>query len=226
MALALLAMIAGHAVAGRFGWLDRYEDYLLAGAALFCIWLAQSAIRASLAPSRGNRSVLAAGFAAALLIFGARYWLMTANVPLASNNIYEQQLQMHFFVDRFYKGPIAINDLGLSSYHNPYPVLDLGGLGSEKARLLIASHAGAADYKAFVAANNVHLIMVYQEWFPDQIPDAWQHVGTMSLSRPHLSVPQEDVQFYVTDDATAARVREELAAFRKTLPARVELTIF
>ena len=225
MALALAAMIAGQAVAGRFGWLDRYEDYILVGTAIVLIYLAQSAIREALSPSRADRFILVGGLAAGLLVFGSRYWLMTANVPLTSNNIYEQQLQMHFFIDRFYKGPVAINDLGLSSYHNPYPVLDLGGLGSEAARKLLASHADTAAYETFVAANGVHLIMVYQEWFPYNIPATWQHVGTLSLSRRALSAAQPDVQFYVTDDATAAKVRQELTAFQKTLPPRVELDI-
>jgi hypothetical protein len=219
-------MIAGQAVAGRFGWLDRYEDYLLLGAALLCIYLAQSVIRNALAPVHKDRLVLVCGFVVALLVFGGRYWLMTVNVPLAANNIYEQQLQMHHFIDGFYKGPVAINDLGLSSYHNPYPILDLGGLGSEAARKLIAAHATAEDYKAFVAANNVHLVMVYEDWFPDQIPDTWQSVGMLSLSRRNLSASRRDVQFYATDNATAARVRQELAAFRKTLPPRIELAIY
>jgi len=226
MALTLLAMVGGHAVAGRFGWLDRYEDYLLLGAGLLCIYLAQSVLREALAPSQRDRSVLVGGFTAAMLLFGGRYWLMTVRVPLAANNIYEQQLQMHCFIDRFYKGPVAINDLGLSSYHNPYPILDLGGLGSEAARKLIAAHADPAQYQAFVAANNVHLVMVYEEWFEDSIPESWQRVGTLSLSRPHLSATESDVQFYATDNATAARVRGELAAFQKTLPPRVELEIY
>jgi hypothetical protein len=226
MALALLSLIGGQAAAGRWGWLSRYEDYLLLGTAMISIYLAQAAIREALARPLGERVVLAAGLATALLVFGAPYCQMTRNVPLASNNIYEQQLQMHSFVDKFYKGPIAINDLGLSSYHNPYPVLDLGGLGSEKARKLIAANATAADYEAFVAANDVHLVMVYEEWFPGQIPETWQRVGMMSLSRAHLSAAYDDVQFYVTDNVTAARVREELAEFEKTLPPRIELTIY
>ena len=96
----------------------------------------------------------------------------------------------------------------------------------KKARLLIASHADATDYEAFVAENGVHLVMVYQEWFPGQIPETWQRVGMMSLSRDHVSAAQDDVQFYVTDDATAAKVRGELAAFQAVLPPRVELTIY
>jgi len=226
MSFALFSLIAGHAAAGKWGWLGRYEDYVLLGTAMICIGLAQSTIRRALAAEFDQRIVLAAGLATVFLVGGAPYVQTTLGVPLAANNIYEQQLQMHLFVDRFYKGPVAVNDLGLCSYHNPYPVLDLGGLGSEKARKLIAAHASSEDYEAFVAANNVHLVMVYEEWFPDQIPERWQHVGMLSLSRPRLSAAQDDVQFYATDDATAAKVREELTAFRKTLPPRVEFTIY
>lgn len=227
ISLALLAMVGGQAVAGRFGWLERYEDYLIEGTALLCIYLAQSEIRRALAPSRKNRLLIVGAFTAALLIFGVRYWRETFIIPLASNNIYEQQLQMHNFVDKFYKGPVAINDLGLSSYHNPYPVLDLGGLGSEKARLLLASHALPADYAKFVGANDVHLVMIYEEWFHGSIPKDWQCVGMISLSRPSLfSAFQADVRFYVTDNTTATLVRAELASFRETLPNGVKLTIY
>ena len=226
MALVLLVSAGGHIVAGGFGWLDRYEDYVMVSTALLCLYLGQSGIRAALSPTRDDRLILVLGSAAALLVLGSRYWHETEKVPVASNNIYEQQYQMHRFIDGFYRGPVAINDLGLSSYHNPYPVLDLGGLGSEKARMLIASHAKPADYEAFVAANNVHLVMVYQEWFRGQIPQTWQHVGEMTLSRELLSAAQDDVQFYATDDATAAKVREELTAFSDILPPRVDLTIY
>ena len=226
MAMVLLISAGGHIVAGGFGWLERYEDYVMVSTALICIYLGQSAIRSALSPARKDRLIVVLGSAAALLVIGSRYCRETIKVPIASNNIYEQQFQMHRFIDGFYRGPVAINDLGLSSYHNPYTVLDLGGLGSEKARLLIASHANSAAYESFVAANNVHLVMVYQEWFRGQIPETWQHVGEMILSRELLSAAQDDVQFYATDDATAAKVRQELTAFAATLPPRVDLTIY
>ena len=225
MAFVLLAMIGGQAAAGRLGWLERYEDYLIVGTAMVCIYLGQGLIRQALAPGRADRFLLAAATAAALVIFGARYWEMTTKLPLAANNIYEQQLQMHYFVDDFYRGPVAVNDLGLASYHNPYPVLDLGGLGSEPARKMLAAHATAADYEAFVAAHGVHLIMVYQEWFVGSIPDTWQKVGTLYLSHGAVSAAQSEVQFYVTDDATADKVRKELAAFHSTLPPHVDINI-
>lgn len=225
MSFVLLSLIGGQAVAGRFGWLERYEDYLMLATALICIYLAKSTIREALAPPNGDRLLLALAGAASLLIVGARYWEMTLKIPLASNNIYEQQLQMHRFVDGYYREPVAVNDLGLVSYRNPYPVLDLGGLGSEKARSMIASHATASDYEAFVAANGVHLVIVYQEWFTGRIPETWQRVGTLSLSRERISAAQGEVNFYVTDEPTAVAVRRELRDFKATLPSRVELTV-
>lgn len=231
LSLPLLCLILGQALAGRFGWLERYEDYLLLGVCLMSLYLARGLVRFFMSPERRydivhrSRSIIMAAAFCALLLVGARYLNSTAQVPAAANNVYEQQFQMHRFVDGFYRGPVAVNDLGLVSYHNPYPVLDLGGLGSEQARLMIARHATADDYQAFLAANGVHLAVVYQEWFPDQIPEGWAHVATMSLSRGKISAGEDDVQFYATDAATAAIVRPELTVFSRSLPQGVKLTI-
>jgi hypothetical protein len=231
ISLPLLCLIGGQAVAGRFGWLERYEDYLLLGVCLISLYLARTLIRFAISPDRRydvvhrSRAVLVISAFAALLLVGARYVNSTAKVPQAANNVYEQQLQMHRFIDDFYRAPVAVNDLGLVSYHNPYPVLDLGGLGSETARLMIAHHATAADYREFVAANGVHLVIVYQEWFPDQIPDGWTHVGTLSLAGPLISAGEREVQFYATDAATAERVHQQLLTFQPTLPSGVNLTL-
>jgi hypothetical protein len=231
ISLPLLFLIGGQAVAGRFGWLERYEDYLLLGVCLMSLFLARGLIRFAISPDRRydvvhrSRVVLVLGAFAALLLVGARYVNSMAQVPKAANNVYEQQLQMHRFIDGYYRSPVAVNDLGLISYHNPYPVLDLGGLGSEKARLMIAHHATAADYQAFVAANGVHLAIIYQEWFADQIPDGWTHVGTLILSGERISAGEEQVEFYATDAATASSVHQELIAFQPTLPQGVKLTL-
>ena len=66
------------------------------------------------------------------MLIGSRYVKNTLHVPLAASNVYEQQLQMHRFIDGYYRAPVAVNDLGLASYHNPWPVLDLGGLGPKR----------------------------------------------------------------------------------------------
>jgi hypothetical protein len=176
--------------------------------------------------NKKTRIIYFCATAVALSAFCSRYILSTWRVPLAANNIYEQQFQMHRFVNDFYRAPVAVNDLGLVSYHNPNFVLDLGGLASEKARILKASDASAEEYQAFVAGSGVHLVIIYDEWFPDQIPARWIKVASMDLSRERVSSAQSEVQFYATDAATARKLQPELQSFRKSLPPGVKLTIY
>jgi hypothetical protein len=225
MALLLVCLVGAHAVAGRFGWLDRYEDYAMLGTALIGIYLTQKTIRNVLS-NKKTRIIYFCATAVALSVFCSPYILSIWQVPLAANNIYEQQFQMHRFVNDFYRAPVAVNDLGLVSYHNPNFVLDLGGLASEKARILKASDASAEEYQAFVAGSGVHLVIIYDEWFEDQIPASWIKVGSMDLSRKRVSSAQSEVQFYATDAATASQLQPELQSFSKSLPTGVKLAIY
>jgi hypothetical protein len=225
MALLLACLIGAHAVAGRFGWLDRYEDYALLGTALMGICLMREPIRRTLS-NKKRRLVLSCAAAGALLVFCSPYLRSTWLVPFYANNIYEQQFQMHRFVNGFYRAPVAVNDLGLVSYHNPNFVLDLGGLASEEARILRSGDADADDYRAFVDRNGVHLVIIYDEWFEDQIPASWVKVASMDLSRECVSSNQKEVQFYATDASTAGKLRPELESFSSGLPPGVKLAIY
>jgi hypothetical protein len=225
MALLLVCLIGAHAVAGRFGWLDRYEDYAMAGTALIGIYLLRKTIRNVLSKKK-ERLIVFGAAAIALSVICSPYILSTWQVPLASNNIYEQQFQMHRFVNDFYRAPAAVNDLGLVSYHNPNFVLDLGGLASEKARILLSSDADANAYRDLVGSNDVHLVIIYDKWFPDKIPASWVKVASMDLSQERVSSAEAEVQFYATDDATASKLRPELQSFSKGLPPGVKLTVY
>ena len=155
-----------------------------------------------------------------------RYIRSTWLVPFYANNIYEQQFQMHRFVNDFFRGPVAVNDLGLVSYHNPNFVLDLGGLASEEARILKSNDADADAYRAFVERSGVHLVIIYDEWFEDQIPATWVKVASMDLSRERVASAEKEVQFYANDASTASKVLVELQTFRSSLPPGVKLTIY
>jgi len=225
MALLLVCLIAAHAAAGQFGWLDRYEDYALLGTASIGICLMRETIRKALS-NKKERLLLCCGTAVALAVFCSPYIGATWEVPLAANNIYEQQFQMHKFVNDFYRAPVAVNDLGLVGYHNPNFVLDMGGLASEQARILRSGDADADAYQAFVGRNGVHLVIIYDEWFEDRIPASWVKVASMDLSRERVSSAESEVQFYATDAPTVDKVRPELQSFSRSLPPGVRLTIY
>lgn len=223
MALVLVCMVLGHALAGQFGWFCRYEIYALAGVALIGIYLARGSLRNVLACGINGRVVL---YSLCFLSLGLLYLRATTLVPFAANNVYEQQYQMHRFVNDFYRAPVAVNDLGLVSYRNPEFVLDLGGLASEKARILDGNRPDPGAYDALLRRNNVHLAMIYDELFVGRIPGSWTKVGTMELSRAPVSVTEKDVQFYAIDPATAVQVRRQLVSFRRGLPSGVKLTLY
>lgn len=226
MALALVCVVGGHAVAGKMVWFDdRYEDYALLGTAMMGIYLARERIRRLLS-NRSKRLIYCCAIAILLPVICWRYVWTTWRIPLAANNVYEQQFQMHRFIDEFYRGPVAVNDLGLVSYRNPYFVLDLGGLASEKARALRMHNASAAAYRELVDGSGVHLVILYDEFFKGQIPSSWVKVASMDLSRERISVAMKEVQFYATDAVTASKLRAELKLFRAGLPPGVKLTIY
>jgi len=226
MALALACLIGGHAVAGRMVWFDdRYEDYALLGTAMMGIYLARERIRGMLS-NRSQRLIYCCAIAVLLPVICWRYIWTTWRIPVAANNVYEQQFQMHRFIDEFYRGPVAVNDLGLVSYHNPNFVLDLGGLASEKARALRMENANADAYDELVESSGVHLVIIYDEFFKGQIPASWVKVASMDLSHERVSVAMKEVQFYATDVVTANKLRGELKLFRVSLPQGVKLTIY
>lgn len=223
--LAFLVGVA-HLLFGRFG-MARYETYAVILVALACFVLCRSQLE-----NRRWRigTVL-------LLLFLARPYLILAwYVPAASQNIYQQQYQMHRFVVEYWEKPVAVNDLGWVSYRNPEYVLDLWGLGSEDARHILGSemtrlrrmHRGEGGTQANELANlvdqkGVMLIMIYDKWFGRQTPSQWQKVAT--LVTPKISAAEPEVSFYITQSADRQAVLDLLRQFAPTLPRDVELKI-
>jgi len=119
LVLAVTAAIALHFIAGRFGWYHRYEIYIWAFSLLVCVYLWMPYIVTCLAEKPIIYSWLVFVFVGILMTFaGKPYICALFTLPVASNNIYEQQYQMHRFVVDYYKRPVAVNDLGYVSYKN------------------------------------------------------------------------------------------------------------
>lgn len=210
-----------HLVAGRFGWLERYEVYLNVWIALMACRIYRDQLVYLCARVRGGMLAALAVVGFVFIQQGPINLLLT---PFAASNIYEQQYQMHRFVAGFYRGAVAVNDLGYVSYANDAYVLDLWGLGNETARKL--RRAGERDWIGpLVEKQGVKLAIVFDTWFPGQIPAGWRKVATMALGRLHVSSGQKYVTFYATADDACGTIAERLAEFRPTLPPGVGLTI-
>lgn len=216
-----LIPIGLHLVAGRFGWLERYEVYLNVWIILMACRIYNDRLAHLCADVRGGMLAALALSVFAFIKQGPINLLLT---PFAASNIYEQQYQMHRFVAGYYRDSVAVNDLGYVSYGNDNYVLDLWGLGNETARKLRLGNE-RNWIGPLVQKQDVKLAILFDTWFPGEIPPSWRKVGTLSLGRLHVASGQKYVSFYATTDAACARIIDRLAAFRPTLPAGVALAI-
>lgn len=210
-----------HLIAGRYGWYNRYEIYILAFELVVILYLFLPLINKDLFSSNKSNFNLftAIAFAGGVaVIIGAPYIYALSSIPIASNNIYEQQYQMHRFVVDYYKKPVAVNDLGYVSYINSNYVLDLWGLGSQKALRSRLNSDNASWKQGLINEANVRLVMIYDDWFND-IPDKWIKIGELHLGKKRITPAQSKVSFYSTDKDSYSEILRTINVFSKTLPA-------
>lgn len=214
-----VCMMSGlHLMFGRFGWYNRYEIYIWAVVMLFG-WVILSP--ALIAWQKRNDSPRHAWALASLgvlcsLFLMPQYWANLLTVPIASRNIYRQQVQMARFAKEVVKGPVAVNDLGLVSWQNPNTVLDLWGLGSQDARKsrLLGSEGWMLS---LTSQYDVKAVMIYKNWFP-ALPSSWIALGTLHQPGYLPVLGGAEVSFYATDEASYQELNSQLPAFIAQLP--------
>ncbi|HEX9669076.1 MAG TPA: hypothetical protein VGC93_06280, partial [Thermoanaerobaculia bacterium] len=211
-----MLIVLAHLLFGKFGWYARYELYLLFLVVPIVIRLYREALVRLFGADRKRRLAVAAVAATALVLhLGPR---VLATAPLAARNIAAQQYQMHRFVTGCWRRPVAVNDLGWVAYRNDAHVLDLWGLGSERARR--ARMARAPGWMAgLVAERDVGLAMIYEDWFEGRIPAAWRKLATLRLTGPRISASRDAVAFFATREDAVAPLGACLDRFKDTLPS-------
>jgi hypothetical protein len=217
---AIVFTLGAHVLLGGWGGNYRYEIYAtMAGAAAATIlWHAQIAQFVE-----RSRPLMVAAVAAAFLMVNVYYVWATGRSPVASLGIYEQQYQMHRFATEFYARPVAVNDLGWVSYHNPNYVLDLWGLGSEEARKARVVEKEPGWMGRLAKEHHVGLAMVYAQWFNEDIPAGWTRLAV--LKTPHRTAASFPVTFYVTSPEALPDAMDALRRFTHVMPSGDELTI-
>ena len=222
--LAVVAIVATlvHFVAGGWGWYHRYEIYILTFEFVIILYLFWPFIAKYLFASNRINYNLIIVFFGVIAISSASYLYSTVNIPLASNNIYENHYQLHRFVVDYYKKPVAVNDLGYVSYKNDNYILDVLGLGSHA----VVEHRRNADnpeewIKNLLEKDNVELIMSFPFWL-DEFSGKWIKVGELHLGKKAFIVPSSRVDFYAINQKAYEEIVEQLTRFKETLPDGVE----
>jgi hypothetical protein len=211
-AIAALGLIL-HLLGGRIGWYFRYEMAIWAFSLMLFFYL-YSAVIQHKTTQKVSRSLMA--FIVLVAVFESAVVLITT--PLAANNVYTQQYQMHRFITEVYQRPVAVNDLGWASYRNDDYVLDLWGLGSSEARKLRKTEKNAQWMDALAAEKNIELIMIYHNaaWFKE-VPDNWIKVAELDNGGPKITAWYA-VSFFVRDANHKALLTPMLKEFSLTLP--------
>ena len=209
-----VVILAGgaHMLVAKFGWMDRYEIYILATVAAGSLVAARVAER----PLAVLLPVAAMGGAA---IFYTPSLLN--HYPYAPRAIELQQAQMARFAKDFLKDPVAVNDLGLVAWRNPDYVLDLWGLANHEARQLRLQGDQGQWPDRLATARGVEFAMVYTRWFPQGLGADWVPLGKLQMQVYGKYLGAHDVQFYLTDPIDPAPYLTLLADWQAGLPTGV-----
>lgn len=199
----LLAITALHFVFGKYGWFGRYEVY-------FVIFIVVLTVRELLAIAPRVWWLV---FSLPLIFNGLVF--STVFTPLGAANIANQQRQMAL-IARELGARVAVNDLGLVALESSQYVLDLWGLGSiEALKARLENDVDPSWIRGLMERANVEYAIVYPNHFP-VVPGNWIRVADLKLNLPAVTTASDQVAFFATSDAAAARLRATLEQFSAT----------
>lgn len=219
----ILASMA-HLFAARFGWLFRYEAYLLTVMSMLYIPLLSPLWTERKEISRACRAAILSGLA--LLIFGlsVRFCLGSYITPKHAWGIRYQHLEMAKFIQEYFpKGRILAIDIGAITYFcKDITLLDLWGLDSLEVARARAKQALVPDFLVRFARKERAEIGVLQEPFfkPHGLPHSWVKVAVWHTPPAYNGI--ESVSFYAMDEEFARKLKEDLSRFELPSADRLE----
>ncbi|WP_028121078.1 glycosyltransferase family protein [Epilithonimonas tenax] len=216
-----------HLLFANFGWLIRYEAYLVV-----VILLAIAPFADDLFQKKMQNQILKFAMLVLLFItFSLRFVPMLKNQPTASKNIYDQQIQLSDFIHKYYRNAkVVANDIGAITYYNNIHLLDTYGLGSiEVAKLRKEDHGKFTDNKKLQSYiyntakwQGYDVALVFDEWV--RMPDYFTKVGTLTIQNNYMS-GGTTVSFYSVKKENTKKLRNQLTAFSKDVPQDVIINI-
>jgi hypothetical protein len=212
-----------HFAFAGYGWVYRYEAYLIALAVISIgmIYAEQ------LVPFKFTVVVL---LAAAFMFLHTVY--ATATIPERSRVFYTQQFQSMKLIQNM-QVPTAVNDLGAATYFTDVPILDLVGLGSQDAFALRYKRKYTTDdIRNLVNAHHVQVIAVYANWFSTKpfapwggppLPSEYALIAKIYSPDPYRYASVDTVSYYAVP-GSEGMLRTALEKLQPTMPRWDSLT--
>lgn len=208
----------GHMCLGQFGWMDRYDHYVVAIMMAGFVMLVPQAL-----PDVSGRAL---GILVLIPIAVSLLAYIPAQLkyfPINPRAIYTQQGQMARFAKDYMNTAVAVNDLGLVAWNNENYVLDLWGLASAESRKKRIFDPTPGWAGPLAQAHDVPYAMIYETWLGRAVGPKWVRMGDLVLKKPQGFLGGTRVAFYATAPEHVAPLRAALAAWVPTLH---ELTYF
>ncbi|REC71083.1 hypothetical protein DRF58_07440 [Epilithonimonas hispanica] len=216
-----------HLLFANFGWLIRYESYLVVVILFAIIPFVDEVFQGN-----ATNKILKFGTVFLLLITCyIRFGTTLKQQKIASKNIFDQQIQLADFLHQYYRNSrVVANDIGAITYFNNIHLLDTYGLGSiDVAKLRKDDHGkfldnkNLQDYVAETAKNEMFdLALVFDEWV--KMPDYFTKVGTLTIQNNYIC-GGTTVSFYAVQKENTLRLKNQLIQFSKETPKDVIVKI-
>lgn len=213
-----------HLLLAKFGWLFRYESYLMALGA-FAVGVAITHIRIPVGGSSWRAlaptDMMIAG--TLVLVLAARDRTITSHAITANvaGHIFRQHRQVAALLQQYFDGEaVAMNDIGVVSFYSGVRVFDLVGLATlDAASSRRAGQWDAAQMNASLSHHHVDVAVVYDTWFQgDQaFHREWERIGEWTTDREDVR-SEGTVTFFARTDHAGVRLRAALQEFNPRLP--------
>lgn len=216
LALAGLALIAAHAVAGEFGERGRL-DFYVATAGWLCVLVALR----PLTPRLGRPVLLALAGALALAAISRSQLAAVLDTPAAARDLSRTALAARLVADAV-GGPVGADGMGLIAYGVGARVVDLVGWGSPAPRIALREGRWAAWADAAMGEAGARLAILSATQAPAP-PAQWRAVGEIVIDGPQRSSSAGPLRLWATRPADcpalAATAAQTLEGHARWKPA-------
>lgn len=217
-------------------WFYRYDAYLMAlGIIAISVNIAGAGVKPYFQTPFGSERSLFAKltvlilFAVILSPFILRAFSVF-QVPLATNNIYDQHYQMAQFVREYVQNMnLAANDIGMINFYSDAKILDLYGLGDmEVARSKFTGKYTTDVIENLIKEGNIKLAIVYANGYDmyGGLPSSWIKIAEWTMMNYNVVCGYETVTFFAVNSEDEGSLRKLLNDFSQHLPASVAYRVY
>jgi hypothetical protein len=143
-----------------------------------------------------------------------------------TNNIYEQQIQIARFVDKYYNEKIiGLNDIGAVSYYTEANVVDLLGIANLQVSGKVRRNKYySKDVTELAESSGIKISIVYESLlssdYSSLIPAEWIKAGDWTITN-NLAAGYDKVSIYAVNEDEYAALINNLKSFSKNLPVDI-----